>query len=82
MKLKRLLEIVEGKDPESLVVVSSDPEGNRFREAGGVTTKMVYDPTHEEIGISELTEEAIEAEYTQDDVMPDGKPAVIIWPHD
>lgn len=35
-----------------------------------------------EIGPAKLTEEAIEAGYEKEDVLPKAKPAVVLWPKD
>ncbi len=78
MKAKDLIKILQ-EDPERIIVLSSDSEGNSFDEAREVSTSK-YDPEEREIGLEKLTAEHCAAGYSREDVMKGGKKAWVIWP--
>lgn len=43
MKAKQLKEILDTVDPERVVVLSIDPEGNGFREVKGYSDEYAFD---------------------------------------
>jgi hypothetical protein len=79
MKVSELIEQLQQLDGDRLVVLSSDGEGNSFRKLGDFSTAM-FDPEEREIGLEVLTEELKQAGYSDEDVMEDGEPAVVLWP--
>jgi hypothetical protein len=77
MTVKELMAKLEEQDPDRIVVLSIDPEGNGFSPLYSVETYM-FDSG--EIGLEELTDELAEKGYSDDDVMDHGKKAVVLWP--
>lgn len=81
MIVKELIDILKECDPNSIVLVSEDPEGNGYMEASGVSIDMVCTGTYRfEIGYKRLTSELAAAGYSEEDILEDGKDCVIIWP--
>ena len=77
MKVKELIEILKECDPEDLIVLSKDPEGNGYKEA------RTYDMcrfTEGEIGLRELDEEHKELGYEKEDVFDEGEDCIVLWP--
>lgn len=67
----------------NIVVIAKDGEGNNYSPLADVDESHVYmaDSTWSgDIGYAALTDELREMGYTDDDVMADGKPALILWP--
>jgi hypothetical protein len=78
MTVKELIKELQQIDPERLVVVASDPEGNSFDTLESWST-AAYDKEAREVGLEKLTEEDIKAGYGEEDVK-DGVPCIVIWP--
>lgn len=76
MNVKQLIKRLEKFDPDMLVVMSTDSEGNGFDTLTSIETHSYKDG---EIGLLELTPELKERGYTNEDVLI-GKPAVVLWP--
>jgi hypothetical protein len=72
------------KDQKSIVLISSGSEKNHYFANIGInyTESIVYkkDSYEVEIGFSKLNQEELENGYSEDDVMSDGCPCVIIFP--
>lgn len=72
------------KNQKSIVLLSSDPEGNCFSKISDIDSspslvcKVEYGQA--EIGHSELSKEELEVGYTEEDTMKDGKPCIILYP--
>ena len=77
MTVKELKAKLKGVPDDTLVVLSCDAEGNSYTEADD-TSLMNYNDG--KIGFKEITMELFGQGYTQEDVMLDGKPAIILWP--
>lgn len=75
-----LRRILATEDPARLVVLSSDPEGNRYHALHSVSSNMAYDPRTHEVGLGELTTAAAKLGYTDADVVPKGRAAIILYP--
>ncbi len=83
MTVKELIEKLKTVDQNRLVILSSDSEGNHYSPlAGGDTTAYTALCTWAgEIGLEELTSEAIESGFTQEDVAEeDSVPALVLYP--
>jgi hypothetical protein len=82
MKVKELIELLQKQNPDALVVMSGDPEGNDFSELVDVSTEYNYKREDYEgrIGFAKLTEELEEQGYSEEDIMEDGAPAIVFWP--
>jgi hypothetical protein len=87
MKVRELIELLTELGPETLereVILSIDSEGNGFKPMSSYSF-AAYDAEcddswYGEIGIEELTPE-LEAEgYSEDDLRPNGVPAIVLWP--
>jgi hypothetical protein len=77
MNVKQLIKRIEKLDPDMLVVMSTDSEGNGFDTLSSIETHSYKDG---EIGLLELTPELKERGYTDEDLLVGGKPAVVLWP--
>lgn len=76
MNVKTLIEHLLKHDPERVVVLSLDSEGNSFAELTDIQP-MQYDGKG--IGFSELNDGLREMGFSKDDVIK-GKKALIFWP--
>ena len=76
MKVSELRKLLDAIDPDDIVVLSSDAEGNSFSEANGSSLSNFCDG---EIGLREITASDREQGYTEEDLL-DGKPAFMIFP--
>jgi hypothetical protein len=82
MKVKDLIQALQDVNPESIVIMARDGEGNGYSPLADIDDSMVYlaDSTYSgEIGFAELTKELIEDGYTEDDVR-EGEPCVVLSP--
>ena len=78
MKVKQLIKILEQANPEDLVVLSRDPEGNGYMKVDEVSINS-YNYNEGEIGLRQLSEAQKEKGFTDEDVM-EGKSCVVVWP--
>jgi len=81
MTVGELLQQLENEDPESLVVMAKDSEGNSYSPLSSFWTGAYKaDSTWSgEVGFSELTPELEEAGYDEEDII-EGVKAVILCP--
>ncbi len=79
MIVSELIDILEAMNPDSIIVMSGDSEGNYYNELREIDD-VVFDKREQEIGYSELTEDLIKQGYTDEDLIEDGVPAVCLWP--
>ena len=82
MNCKDLIKILEKQPPETLVVISSDSEGNRYSILDGVDSEAACKKDYNgelEIGVRELTPELKQQGYSSEDVVK-GKKCVILYP--
>jgi len=77
--VKDLIEELKKVEQDRIVIMSSDPEGNNYSPIYCIS-KAAYNKEYREIGMEELTEEDREQGYTEEDVMEDGKKAVVFYP--
>lgn len=66
---------------EWIVVLPSDEEGNSHRvlSADGICINALFSEDQERANIRFLTEELINAGFTEDDILTDGQPCVILF---
>lgn len=82
MKAKDLIKILQ-EDPERIVVLSKDGEGNGFSPLADVNTDHVYKAENTwsgVIGPAKLTKEMEERGYGEEDVLKGGKKCFVLWP--
>lgn len=83
MKVKELVKRLQKCNPDDIVVLSRDAEGNGYFEAR-VIDEVVFAPEDAEIYEHELTEELQVRGFTQEDVRQANgetyKNAVCLWP--
>lgn len=83
MIVSELMEQLSSLDPDRLVLISSDEEGNGFNEFHDVSyATVVKDGYQYEIVETELTPELEEAGYSEEDIYEgeDIVDAIILWP--
>lgn len=76
MKVKNLIEHLLKQDPERIVILSVDSEGNSFAELNDIQP-MQYDG--EKIGFSEINDGLRAMGFDEDDIVK-GEKALIFWP--
>ena len=79
MTVGELITALSKEDPDRVVVMSRDPEGNGYSPLHSHWCGK-YEADHGEVGLEELSEVEREAGYTDEDVMEDGVKAVILCP--
>jgi hypothetical protein len=79
MKVKELIKILSKENPERVVVLSMDEEGNGFSPLSGVQ-RASFDEDEQNIGIEELTDDHKEEGYSEYDLLENGIPALVLWP--
>ena len=84
MTVSELIAELQKHDGSRIVVMSSDGEGNSHSPLYGVSTcSYRADSTYSgEIGleVNELDDEARKAGYSEEDVLDDGVPAIVLSP--
>lgn len=72
------------KNPKSTVLLSSDQEGNSFNILSDIenNSELVYNADDGEIGIGfgNLTVSLKSQGCDEDDILPNGKPCIILYP--
>lgn len=81
MTVKELIKQLQKEDPERVIVLQRDPEGNGYSPMKDFWTGA-YVEKYGEVGLEpqDLDEEAKKKGYTKDDVKENGKKALIIYP--
>jgi hypothetical protein len=82
MNVKELIELLEKEDPERLVILQGDSEGNSFLPIlniwiGAYKEYSEYDG---DAKVEKLTESMQARDHTIEDVIKDGVPALILAP--
>jgi hypothetical protein len=77
MTIKQLIEELAAYEPDRLVVLSRDEEGNGYLPLAQIDSAKFHDG---EIGLEELTPELEKQGYSDEDVMKRGKRAVVLYP--
>ncbi len=77
MKVRELIELLQRQDPERIVILAIDEEGNGFSPVHQVEPAMYLDG---ETGLEALTPELEDQGYSDEDVMQGGEKAVVLWP--
>lgn len=82
MTVRELIEDLQKEDPEALVVMARDAEGNGYSPLhsfwiGAYRAESTWSG---EVGLLELTETDIDAGYGEEDVIEDGEKAIVMSP--
>lgn len=77
MTNKQLIAKLSKLDPNLIVVMASDSEGNGFSPLSSLDTGCSYKDG--EVGLKELTPQDVKNGYSEEDVLK-GKPAVVLYP--
>jgi len=77
MTVKELIGILQTHDPDRIVILSRDAEGNGFALLESFEPCKYRDG---DIGLETLTSELEAAGYSNEDVMRGGKKALCLWP--
>lgn len=82
MKVIELIEILRKENPNHIVVISIDPEGNRLRKITASEGDAMYMDYGSHIDYTELTPAMIEQGYTKEDMYQGngGQACVVLWP--
>ena len=83
MKVKDLLEVLSHLDPERVVILSKDSEGNGHSPLAALTMEncnySAESTWHGNIGLEKITDELREQGYSEDDVI-EGEKCIVLWP--
>ena len=82
MKVRELIEQLQKIDPDREVIMAGDAEGNNYSPLYSLWEGAYRADTtwSGEVGFESLTDEDREAGYSEEDVIEDGVPAVILCP--
>lgn len=82
MTVKELIELLQKEDPERLVVMSKDSEGNGFSPLNdiGPGAYRAESTWSGEVGLEKLTPALKKKGFGPEDVIHDGQKALVLWP--
>jgi hypothetical protein len=80
--VRQMIAALQREDPDAIVVMAKDSEGNSYSPyrqlwAGVYQAESTWDGI---VGFPALTDELRAEGYTEEDILPDGVPAVILSP--
>ena len=78
--VQQLMEKLSAVDPKRVVILASDAEMNGFHPLTNALIEGSY--KNGEFGLENLTDEERKLGYTEEDIIKDGMPAVILVPVD
>lgn len=79
MTVKELIALLSALDPDRIVILQRDPEGNGYAPLDGVDDNTVWQAEDSEARVQTLTSELKARGFTLEDV-GDGVPSVILYP--
>jgi hypothetical protein len=79
MKVKKLIKLLQKFDPDSIVIMQGDPEGNGYAPLSDAEGNGSWNKKDREYGYATLTKELEERGYSEEDCIA-GEPAVVLWP--
>ena len=73
IKVKELIKMLQKEDPEAVIIMSSDSEGNNYSPFSdfGVNNYIPDGPHRGDVYMIELDEKDIEQGFTEEDLGPD-----------
>ena len=82
MTVRELIDILQNEDPNRIVIMARDSEGNGYSPLrnfwiGAYQPDSTYSG---EVGMERLTKEDEDDGYTEEDVIEGGQPALILTP--
>jgi hypothetical protein len=77
MKVKELIEKLKKFDPEKLVILSKDSEGNYYDTLWEIDDGHTYKDNY--IGYAKITPELKKQGYDEEDIM-EGEPCIVLYP--
>ncbi len=82
MTIKALIKLLQAEDPNRIVIMASDSEGNSHSPLDGLSTCAYRAETtwSGQTGLEKLTSQDRKDGYTEDDLLEGGKPALILHP--
>jgi len=80
MTVAELIEELKQHDPNRLVVMARDTEGNGYSPLYDTLYTGAYCKSFGEFGLEKLTDEDKRRGYTEEDVYEDGVPALCLYP--
>lgn len=78
MNVRQLIKKLQKEDPERLVILASDAEGNSYDTLHDVYT-AAWNKQDREIGLEKITAKDLENGYTEEDIVK-GIPALVLTP--
>jgi hypothetical protein len=82
MKVKTLIKELSKCNPESIVIMSKDSEGNRYSPISGMWEGKYSDSNLGSVGLETLTPSLKRSGFVEEDVLPNGRKAVILCPRE
>ncbi len=80
MKVKELIIHLQKSDPEALVVMSCDPEGNKYSPLAVTTDGLLYMEDENDIYDIEEEREYLQDEEVLQNMINEGQIAQVFWP--
>ena len=79
MKVGQLIEELKKINPEKVVVLSGDSEGNDYREMSEIEWEnIVFNEEESEVGFEYLSEELKDEGYDEEDII-EGEKAIVFY---
>ena len=79
MRVSELIELLEDHNPEALVIMAGDPEGNDYYTTPVTVDGPLYINEEGEVGFNSITPELEEQGYTDEDLII-GEECVVLIP--
>lgn len=79
MNVGELIELLQTFDPERVVIMQRDSEGNGYAPLLGADDNARWNSARGELGLERISELDRKQGYTEEDIV-DGEPAVVVWP--
>jgi hypothetical protein len=79
MTVEELIKLLQTFDPNSLVIMQRDPEGNGYSPLAGAEDNGAWDSDEGEYGYAQLTPKLKQSGYSTVDCVQ-GVPAVVLYP--
>ncbi len=79
LTVKELIAQLTELDPDAVVIMQRDPEGNGYAPCSGAEGNGAWDTREREFGYASITESMMQSGFTDEDIVR-GIPAVVIWP--